>query len=101
MTIANGCDFDDFAGSSTRRADRFRITHAGSFFGKRDPKPFLDGRSRIRLVDAVARFVGDFRSADREWAETLGLGDRSELIAVRPAPRARSSSSATPTCCCC
>ena len=27
----------------------------------------------------VARFVGDFRAADREWAESLGLGDRLEL----------------------
>jgi glycosyltransferase involved in cell wall biosynthesis len=26
------------------------------------------------------RFLGDFRSADREWAETLELGDRLELI---------------------
>jgi glycosyltransferase involved in cell wall biosynthesis len=27
----------------------------------------------------VARFVGDFRVADRQWAETLGLGPRLEL----------------------
>ena len=27
--------------STYRPADRFRITHAGSFFGKRDPRPFL------------------------------------------------------------
>ena len=31
-------------------------------------------------VDAVARFVGDFRSSDREWAAGLALGDRLELI---------------------
>src|SRR5438093_6942649 len=29
-TIANGCDFDDFAGIAYRRAERFRITHTGS-----------------------------------------------------------------------
>ncbi|HSJ93268.1 MAG TPA: glycosyltransferase, partial [Gaiellaceae bacterium] len=40
-TIANGCDFDDFAGLAYDPAPRFRITHAGSFFGRRDPKPFL------------------------------------------------------------
>jgi glycosyltransferase involved in cell wall biosynthesis len=28
----------------------------------------------------VVRFLGDFRAADREWAETLELGDRLELI---------------------
>jgi glycosyltransferase involved in cell wall biosynthesis len=26
------------------------------------------------------RFLGDFRAADREWAEGLGLGDRLELL---------------------
>nr|MBA2357294.1 hypothetical protein [Actinomycetota bacterium] len=30
-------------------------------------------------TDVVARFVGGFRAADREWAEGLGLGDRLEL----------------------
>ena len=85
-TIANGSDFDDFAGLEYHRADRFRITHSGSFFGKRDPRPFLTALAQVDGV--VARFVGDFRSADREWAEGLGLGDRLELIPY--APRATS-----------
>jgi glycosyltransferase involved in cell wall biosynthesis len=85
--IANGCDFDDFAGLEYRPADRFRITHTGSFFGKRDPRPFLQAFHDTNL-DAVARFVGDFRSVDREWAEALGLGDRLELVPY--APRAES-----------
>src|SRR2546421_8153408 len=37
VTIANGSDFDDFAGLEHHASDRLRITHAGSFFGKRDP----------------------------------------------------------------
>ena len=78
-TIANGCDFDDFAGLEYRRADRFRITHAGSFFGRRDPRPFLEAVHESGL-DLVARFVGDFRASDREWAEELGLGRRLELV---------------------
>ena len=82
-TIANGCDFDDFAGLEYQPSPRFRITHAGSFFGKRDPKPFLQALQDSGL-DAVARFVGDFRDADREWAETLGLGDRLELLDYLP-----------------
>jgi glycosyltransferase involved in cell wall biosynthesis len=82
-TIANGCDFDDFAGLEYRPASRFRITHAGSFFGKRDPRPFLQALHDSG-VDAVARFVGDFRSTDREWAETLDLGDRLELVPYAP-----------------
>jgi glycosyltransferase involved in cell wall biosynthesis len=82
-TIANGCDFDDFAGLEYRRAERFRITHAGSFFGKRDPRPFLQALQDSGL-DMVARFVGDFRTSDREWAESLALGDRLELIGYSP-----------------
>jgi glycosyltransferase involved in cell wall biosynthesis len=82
-TIANGCDFDDFAGLEYRPAPRFRITHAGSFFGKRDPRPFLQALHDSG-VDALARFVGDFRGSDREWAESLGLGDRLELIPFAP-----------------
>jgi len=82
-TIANGCDFDDFAGLEYAPGQRLRITHTGSFFGKRDPRPFLQAFHDSGL-DAVARFVGDFRSSDREWAESLGLGDRLELIEYLP-----------------
>jgi glycosyltransferase involved in cell wall biosynthesis len=78
VTIPNGCDFEDFQGLEYRPAERFRITHTGSFFGKRSPRPFLTALNDSG-VDVVARFVGDFRAADREWAEGLGLGDRLEL----------------------
>src|SRR5581483_9636492 len=70
VTIANGADFDDFDGLDYRGGgERFRITHTGSFFGKRDPKPFLTALARVDGV--VARFVGDFRSADRDWAANI------------------------------
>ena len=83
VTISNGCDFDDTAGLPYVPSTRFRITHAGSFFGKRTPRPFLEALAASGL-DVVARFLGDFRSADREWAEGLGLGDRLELIPYAP-----------------
>jgi glycosyltransferase involved in cell wall biosynthesis len=86
-TIANGSDFDDFAGLEYHAGPRMRITHTGSFFGRRDPRPFLQALADSGL-DVVARFLGDFRPADREWAEGLGLGDRLELIPY--APRATS-----------
>jgi len=86
-TILNGCDFDDFAGLDHRPSARFRITHAGSFFGKRSPRPFLQALADSGLDDVVARFVGDFRSADRDWAEALGLGDRLELHPYVPRRR--------------
>jgi glycosyltransferase involved in cell wall biosynthesis len=79
-TIANGCDFDDFAGLEYHPSSVLRITHAGHFHGKRDPKPFLRALADSGLEDVVARFAGDFRAADREYAETLGLGNRVELL---------------------
>jgi len=82
-TIPNGCDFDDTAGLPYTPSTRFRITHAGSFFGKRDPRPFLQALADSDL-DVVARFLGDFRSSDREWAEGLELGDRLELLPYAP-----------------
>jgi glycosyltransferase involved in cell wall biosynthesis len=84
VTIANGSDFDDFAGLPYSRGDRFRLTHAGSFFGKRDPKPFLRALAESRLEDVTVRFVGDFRPGDREFMESLGLGDRVEVIDYVP-----------------
>jgi glycosyltransferase involved in cell wall biosynthesis len=88
VTIANGSDFDDFAGLEHHSSERFRITHTGSFFGKRDPRPFLTALQRSGLDDVTARFLGDFRSVDREWAETQELGERLQLIPY--APRRRS-----------
>ncbi len=70
-TIANGCDFDDVVGLERSPSDRFRITHTGSFFGRRDPRPFLTALADSGL-DVRARFLGDFREADRAWAAELG-----------------------------
>src|SRR5919198_2058897 len=87
VPILNGADFDDFAGLEYRRNERFRITHTGSFFGKRDPRPFLRALAESGLDDVVARFVGDFRSSDRDWAAELDLGDRLELHPYVPRRR--------------
>jgi glycosyltransferase involved in cell wall biosynthesis len=85
--IPNGADFDDSADLEYRRGERFRITHTGSFFGRRDPRPFLRALAGTG-DDVVARFVGDFRAADLEWARGLRLGDRLHLEPF--APRRRS-----------
>jgi glycosyltransferase involved in cell wall biosynthesis len=81
--IPNGADFDDFEGLVYARGEKFRITHTGSFFGKRDPRPFLRA---LHMSDpaVVARFVGDFRAADRDWARQLELGERLELHPFLP-----------------
>jgi glycosyltransferase involved in cell wall biosynthesis len=86
-TITNGSDFDDFAGLTYSRNDRFTLTHAGSFFGRRDPRPFLQALADSGLEDVAVRFVGDFRPRDREFMESLGLADRVELIDYVPRRR--------------
>ena len=78
VTIPNGCDFEDFRGLEYRPAERFRITHTGSFIGKRSPRAFLTALAESGL-DVEARFVGDFRASDQEWAEGLDLADRLDL----------------------
>jgi glycosyltransferase involved in cell wall biosynthesis len=78
--IPNGADYDDFEGLGYQPGARFRITHTGSFFGKRNPRPFLTALVESGLEDVTARFVGELTSRDREWAQTLGLGDRLELL---------------------
>ena len=82
-TISNGCDFEDFAGLAYRPAQRLRITHTGSFFGRRSPRAILEALAGSD-VDAVLRFVGDFRAADREWAQGLDLADRLEIHPYLP-----------------
>jgi glycosyltransferase involved in cell wall biosynthesis len=82
VEIGNGCDFEDFDGLEYNPAERFRITHVGSFMGRRSPRPFLEALARAD-GDVVARFAGDFRSTDREYAAALGLGDRLQLLPYR------------------
>jgi glycosyltransferase involved in cell wall biosynthesis len=76
--IRNGCDFEDFAGLEYSRGKRFRLTHTGSFYGERDPRPVLAAVARMG-IDVTTRFAGDFRPRDRAYAVSLGLGDRLEL----------------------
>ncbi|MES1246453.1 MAG: glycosyltransferase [Actinomycetota bacterium] len=74
VTIPSGADFDDFATLGYRRGSRFRVIHTGTFFGKRNPRPFLEALEQV--ADVEARFVGDSRAADRDWAETLECRNR-------------------------
>jgi glycosyltransferase involved in cell wall biosynthesis len=85
--IPNGSDFEDFEGLEYRRGERFRITHTGTFFGKRDPRPFLEALDRTS-ADVVARFVGGLRAADREWADERGLTPQIEVLPHVPRRRA-------------
>ena len=88
VTIPNGADFDDVAGLEHHPADRFRITHTGSFFGRRDPRPFLQALADSGL-DVAARFLGDFREADRD----VGRDARPRRPSPAPAVRAHARTS--------
>ncbi len=77
--IESGCDFEDFEGLPYRRTERLRLTHTGSFLGHRDPRP-LCAALHDSAEDVVARFVGAFRQRDFDFAASLGLGRRLELI---------------------
>ena len=77
--IENGADFDDFEQLAYRPNDRFTIVHAGSFFGQRSPRPFLqalagllDRRSDLAGL-VLARFIGELRGEDRTFAHGLGI----------------------------
>jgi glycosyltransferase involved in cell wall biosynthesis len=84
--IQNGCDFEDFEGLEYRPGDRFRLTHTGSFVSRRDARPFFEALAKTN-GDLVVRFVGGLRPADRELVETLGLGDRLEVLPFQPHDR--------------
>jgi glycosyltransferase involved in cell wall biosynthesis len=85
--IRNGCDFEDFAGLEYSQGERFRLTHTGSFYGRRDPRPVLTAVARSGQK-VITRFVGDFRPRDRACAAELGLGERLELHGHVPRRRA-------------
>jgi glycosyltransferase involved in cell wall biosynthesis len=82
--VPNGCDFDDFDGLQYTPGERFVVLHAGSFFGQRSPRPFLEAVAALDDPRIVARFLGDLRPADRDWALDLGLGDRLQIDGFRP-----------------
>ncbi len=85
-TIPNGADFEDFQNLTyTRAAEQFRVTHAGSFIGKREPRTFLQALERVDGVTAT--FIGDSRAADREWAAERLPGGRIEWLPFAPRPR--------------
>ena len=81
--VENGCDFDDFEGLEYRPGERFRITHTGSFFGRRSPQAFLEALDRTD-GDVVARFVGGLPPRQRDWVESNGLRDRVQVLDFLP-----------------
>jgi glycosyltransferase involved in cell wall biosynthesis len=67
VTIMNGMDPDDYdwlRGATPKTHDRFIITHGGSVYRKRDPRPFLTAVAELLREKAITennlsvRFVG-------------------------------------------
>jgi glycosyltransferase involved in cell wall biosynthesis len=91
--IENGSDFADFDRLDHRPGDRFVLTHAGSFFGGRSPRPtltaarlLLERRPDLRGRFAV-RFVGRMRAEDVAWAHALGIDEAWENAGFLPYQR--------------
>lgn len=79
-TITNGFDPVDFANIVPTRFSKFTLTHAGSFYGRRDPSCFLKGlaqwlaRTRSKVRDQVqAFFIGDSGPAVASAVTEAGL----------------------------
>jgi glycosyltransferase involved in cell wall biosynthesis len=84
ITITNGIDPDDLIGLDESREPTdgpFVITHGGSLYRKRDPRPFLKAISEllrkkaITQTDLLIRFVGniDPKFEIHSWVRDLNL----------------------------
>ncbi|MDQ4081625.1 MAG: glycosyltransferase family 4 protein [Actinomycetota bacterium] len=86
QVIENACDFEDFDGLEYRPGERFRLTHTGTFVGRRNARPFFEALARTD-GSLVARFVGGLRPADARYVEELGVGDRLDVVPFQPRDR--------------
>lgn len=66
-------------GAGQPRDARMKVTHAGVFYGKRSPRPFLEAVARLRTDDTEAftaldvRLVGVLQKEHLRLIESLGL----------------------------
>lgn len=80
--IPNGYDSDDFENiSSSPSGDKFRITYAGSLYGRRNPYSFFKALSQLISEDKIdaskieVEFIGNMKAAEiAERSAELGLG---------------------------
>jgi glycosyltransferase involved in cell wall biosynthesis len=91
-TIMNGMDPDDYqsvASSTPLRSDRFVITHGGSLYRKRDPRPFLTAIAELIKEQAISenelviRFVGtvDPKFNIYDW---IGRSELQKVVTIEP-----------------
>ena len=97
-TIANGCDFDDFAGLEYEPAPRFRITHTGSFFGKRDPRPFLQALADSASTSSSASSATSARPTASGRSRSVSATASSSSATRRGPSRSGSSASRRRSC---
>ncbi len=82
-TIHNGFEPSALEGLVPRRFDKFTLTHAGSFYGERNPRCFLEGLARwLNQPESTERkrnthvlFIGRNDASTSETVARLGLGD--------------------------
>lgn len=87
--IPNGFDSDDFEGISAEPdTDLFRITYAGSLYGRRNPYSFFEALSQLLEEKKLDRdkikvdFIGNMKDGEiAAKAESLGLGG---IVSIKP-----------------
>jgi glycosyltransferase involved in cell wall biosynthesis len=98
VTIMNGIDPDDYQSLTRTNGpanDRFVITHGGSLYRKRDPRPFLTALAELvkdKVIsenELVVRFVGavDSKFDMHGWVRDGGLGKMVTIEPPLPHPR--------------
>ena len=100
VTIPNGWTSTTSRGSRGAPSDRFRLTHTGSFFGRRDPRPFLQALHDSGSTSSPASSATSVRPTARGPRRPLRSGTVSSSFLTRHA-RSRSRCSGTRRRCCC
>jgi glycosyltransferase involved in cell wall biosynthesis len=90
-TITNGFDPDDFKNLKTHnKADKFRITFAGSIYGLLTAKPFLLAMKELMEENSEVKermealFVGNYGKETPPLVKELGLEENVQLVDYVP-----------------
>jgi glycosyltransferase involved in cell wall biosynthesis len=93
IILSQGFDPDDFPPPAEQKAPnpiRMKITHSGTFYGKRDPKVFLQALGNVlhenpRMRGRVeVNFIGNVRKEEQKFVKRLDLQSVVNLLGYLP-----------------
>jgi hypothetical protein len=88
--LPNGFDADDYPKLDLQRNERFTVTYAGSMYGKRNPRTFLQAVEELAAEGKVdparirLKFIGRFGAEVLEMLHTSSLRSSTEIIPYLP-----------------